>query len=30
MDGFWIFKKPKKPIYISGYRQHEKCEFETF
>ena len=18
-DGFWIFKKPKKPIYISGY-----------
>ena len=19
MDGFWIFKKPDKPIYISGY-----------
>jgi hypothetical protein len=19
MDGFWIFKKPDKPIYISSY-----------
>jgi hypothetical protein len=19
MDSFWIFQKPKKPIYISGY-----------